>query len=72
MAGSTTGSRRHDRIDISYDYEVCAWARHFNTTQERIKDAVKAVGSRADRVRDHLAATAAGTPRASSERPSGS
>lgn len=72
MAGSTTGSRRDDRIDISYDYEVCVWARHFNTTQQRIKEAVKAVGNRADRVRDHLAATAAKAAGSSTERPSGS
>jgi hypothetical protein len=72
MAVNQGGSRREERIDVSYDYEVCVWARHFNTTQQRIKDAVKTVGNRADRVRDHLAATAAAAPRSSSERPSGS
>lgn len=76
MSANKTGSRREDRIDITYDYEVCVWARHFNTTQQQIKDAVKAVGNRADRVGAHLAATASDGSRRpserSAERPSGS
>jgi hypothetical protein len=72
MSANKTGSRREDRIDITYDYEVCVWARHFNTTQQRIKEAVQAVGNRADRVRAHLVATAADSAGRSSERPSGS
>lgn len=28
MAQTRGGSRREDRIDITWDYEVCAWARH--------------------------------------------
>jgi hypothetical protein len=42
------------RIDLQYEYAVCAWARHFNTSEQRVKEAVQAVGDRADRVRDHL------------------
>ena len=53
-----------ERIDIEYDYAVCAWARHFNTSEKRVKEAVQAVGDRADKVRDHLAG------RSGSERPS--
>ena len=44
-----------ERIDIAYDYAMCAWARHFNTSEQRLKEAVQAVGDRADKVRDHLA-----------------
>ena len=44
-----------ERIDIQHDYAVCAWARHFNTSEQHVKEAVQAVGDRADRVRDHLA-----------------
>lgn len=69
MAVTRGGSRRDDRIDITWDYEVCAWARHFNTTQQRVKEAVQAVGNRAERVREHLAATASRRPDAA-ERPS--
>lgn len=73
MSDTRASSRRADRIDITYDYEVCVWARHFNTSQQRVKEAVQAVGDRADHVREHLAATAAREGRRSpgSERPSG-
>ena len=54
---------RKERIDISYDYAVCAWARHFNVSEKRVKEAVAAVGDDAERVRLHLKG-------ASSERPS--
>ena len=46
---------RQERIDTSHDYAVCAWARHFNVSQQRVKEAVAAVGNEADRVREHLA-----------------
>jgi hypothetical protein len=45
---------RKDHIDTSHDYAVCAWARHFNVSQQRVKEAVRAVGSEAERVREHL------------------
>ncbi|MDB5874749.1 MAG: hypothetical protein JWQ07_4191 [Ramlibacter sp.] len=45
-----------DRIDIEYDYAVCAWARHFNVSEKRVKEAVAAVGDSADKVREHLGA----------------
>jgi predicted nucleotidyltransferase len=56
---------RKERIDLSYDYAVCAWARHFNVSEKKVKEAVAAVGDDADRVREHLQKAA---PR--SERPS--
>lgn len=68
MADSTAGQRREDRIDLSYEWEVCVWARHFNTSEQRLKEAVQAVGNRADRVREHLAAAGALKPKP--ERPS--
>ena len=61
-----TGSKI-DRIDITWDYAVCAWARHFNTSEQHVRQAVAAVGDRADRVRDHLAQRRT----APQERPSG-
>ena len=45
---------RAERIDISHDYAVCAWARHFNVSEKRVKEAVAAVGNEAERVREHL------------------
>lgn len=58
-------SAPRERIDVTHDYAVCAWARHFNVSQTRVKEAVAAVGDEADRVRDHLGRAAV------SERPSG-
>jgi hypothetical protein len=55
---------KSERIDVSYDYAVCAWARHFNVSEKRVKEAVAAVGNEAEVVRAHLKSTA-------SERPSG-
>lgn len=52
----------NDRINVEYDWEVCTWARYFNTSERRVKEAVAAVGDRAVKVREHL--------RQSSERPS--
>lgn len=72
MAAIRPGSRGEDRIDTTYDYEVCAWARHFNTSQQRIREAVQAVGDRADRVREHLSTTGAVGARRSPGRPSAS
>lgn len=56
---------RRERIDISYDYAVCAWARHFNVSEKKVKEAVAAVGDDAERVREHL------TKARRAERPSG-
>lgn len=57
MSGKdATGTGKVDRIDVSWDYELCAWARHFNTSERQVKEAVAAVGDRADHVREHLAA----------------
>lgn len=46
--------RKVERIDVSHDYAVCAWARHFNVSQARVKESVAAVGDEAERVRAHL------------------
>jgi predicted nucleotidyltransferase len=56
---------KSERIDVTYDYAVCAWARHFNVSEKRVKEAVAAVGNEADMVREHLQRA---TP---SDRPSG-
>ena len=57
MAGTNAhAGDKIDHIDVSWDYAVCAWARHFNTSEQTIKEAVAAVGNRADRVREHIEA----------------
>ena len=58
MSGITSRNKNGDKvdhIDVTYDWELCVWARHFNTSQKSVKEAVAAVGSRADHVREHLA-----------------
>jgi hypothetical protein len=43
------------RINIHQDYELRDWAKSLNTTPERLKEAVQAVGDRAEKVREYLA-----------------
>lgn len=65
-ASNDSPSGKVERIDVTWDYAVCAWARHFNTSEKQVKEAVAAVGDRADRVREHLQARR----QQASERPS--
>jgi hypothetical protein len=60
-----------ERIDIDYDYAVCAWARHFNVSEKQVKEAVAAVGDSADKVREHLSRSSLESRSSISERPSG-
>lgn len=54
----------NDRINLEYEWEVCTWARYFNTSEKRVREAVAAVGDRAVSVREHLGVS-------SGDRPSG-
>ena len=56
MADDTTksGGQDRQRINVNQDYELRDWARSLNTTPERVKEAVQAVGDRADKVREYL------------------
>lgn len=60
-----------ERVDVGYDYALCAWARHFNVSEQRVREAVAAVGDRADSVREHLRAAAGPQRSVNPERPSG-
>jgi len=42
------------RINVHEDYELRDWAKSLDTTPERIKEAVQAVGDRAEKVREYL------------------
>ena len=51
---STQPGQEPDRIDIS-DPAACAqWAKKFDTTEQQLRDAVKAVGDKAADVEMHL------------------
>ena len=43
-----------DRINVDADHELRDWAKKFDATPEQIKEAVQAVGDRADDVEMHL------------------
>jgi methyl-accepting chemotaxis protein len=49
-----TGGQDRQRINVHEDYELRDWAKSLNTTLERIREAVQAVGDRAEKVRDYL------------------
>ena len=51
---SNAGGQDRARINVHQDYELRDWARSLNTTPERIKEAVQAVGDRAEKVREYL------------------
>jgi len=51
---SNSGGQDRTRINVNQDYELRDWARSLNTTPERIKEAVQAVGDRAEKVREYL------------------
>ena len=55
MSDDKATDERKWRIDVKQEYELCAWARHFNASEQRVREAVQAVGDRADKVREHLA-----------------
>lgn len=42
------------RINVHEDYELRDWAKKFNVSPEQLKEAVRAVGDRADKVETHL------------------
>ena len=51
---SNSGGQDRTRINVNQDYELRDWARSLNTTPERIREAVQAVGDRAEKVREYL------------------
>jgi len=56
MSDDKTKSQGQDRqrINIHQDYELRDWSKSLNTSPERLKEAVAAVGDRAEKVREYL------------------
>ncbi len=56
MADNTSqrGGQDRERINVNQDHELRHWAKKFNATPEQLKEAVQAVGDRADQVEAHL------------------
>ena len=51
---SKRGNPDRQRINTNQPHEVRDWAKKFGVTEERLKQAVAAVGNQADAVRAHL------------------
>ena len=51
---SKTGADRK-RVSSGEDYELRDWAKSLNTTPDKIREAIMAVGNSADAVREHIA-----------------
>ena len=56
MAGdkSNDGNSVSDRIDVNEPHELRRWAKHFYVTEDKIKEAVKAVGPMVQDVQNYL------------------
>lgn len=56
MADDKTKTRPQDakRIDVNEDYELRDWAKKFGVSPEKLKAAVKEVGTSAEAVEKHL------------------
>ena len=56
MLGAFTESAQaeRDRINVNETWEVTYWCEELNCTEWQLRDAVRQVGSRADRVRSSL------------------
>ena len=50
-----TGSPDRDRINLSEDYEVQYWTQALGVSEDELREAVDAVGSTSEAVRNHLA-----------------
>lgn len=48
------GGQDRQRIDVNQDYELRDWSKKFGVSQEQVKEAVQAVGDRADKVEQYL------------------
>jgi hypothetical protein len=48
------GGQDRERINVNEDHELRDWARKFDATPQQIKEAVQAVGDRAEKVEMHL------------------
>jgi hypothetical protein len=51
---SKASGQDRERINVNQDHEVRDWAKSLKTTPERLKEAVRAVGDRVEKVKDWL------------------
>ena len=51
---SNSGGQDRKRINVHEDYELRDWSKSLNTTPEKLKEAVQAVGDQVEKVREFL------------------
>lgn len=51
---TNAGAADRARINVNEDYELRDWSQRLGVTPETLREAVKAVGTSADAVREHL------------------
>jgi predicted nucleotidyltransferase len=51
---SKRGGQDRQRINVNQEHELRDWAEKLGVSKERLKEAVQAVGDRADKVQEHL------------------
>ena len=51
---SNSGAADRARINVNEDYELRDWSQRLGVTPEKLREAVKAVGTSAEAVREHL------------------
>jgi hypothetical protein len=49
-----TGGQDRKRINVNEDYELRDWSKSLGVTPDKLKEAVAAVGDRAEKVREYL------------------
>ena len=61
MADDSSGGRQAQRIDIDRAEARREWSRKLDVTEDQLQEAVRAVGTRASDVEDHLKGSRATT-----------
>jgi len=51
---SQSGGSDRQRINQNQEYELRDWSQRLGTTPEKLKEAIRAVGDSADKVREYL------------------
>ena len=57
------GGQDRERVNVQQDHELRNWAQKFGVSTDELKEAVQAVGDRADQVAAHLKQRAGGAQR---------
>lgn len=49
-----SGGQDRERINVNQDFELRDWSKSLGVTPDQLKEAVQAVGDRAEKVREYL------------------